>query len=222
MHDQADSSRDRAGDVASPFLAFFPGSSAGPAGGHHPASSQARGKGPYRFYGRHSDRRSEDGKEDTDSSYTFGEFVLDQKLPTFLGVQERMFFFFGGVTPYVTPDNLKSGVHQAHLYDPDVNPTYCDFANHMGFAVLPARPYKSRDKASVESANGVIQRGFFQEVRNRTFYSLAELKGPPSRPVSIKRMAECEGPSRLSHPGGQELLLGSIPLRGPEGSRSAD
>jgi transposase len=25
------------------------------------------------------------------SSYTFGEFVLDQKLPTFIGVQERMF-----------------------------------------------------------------------------------------------------------------------------------
>jgi len=109
------------------------------------------------------------------SSYTFGEFVLGQKLPTFMGVQERMFFFFGGVTPYVTPDNLKSGVHQAHLYDPDVNPTYCDFANHMGFAVLPARPYKSKDKASVESANGVIQRSFFQEVRHKTFYSLSEL-----------------------------------------------
>lgn len=109
------------------------------------------------------------------SSYTFGEFVENQKLPTFLGVQERMFSFFGGVTPYVVPDNLKSGVHQAHLYDPDVNPTYCDFANHMGFAVLPARPYKPRDKGAGESAIGVIQRGFFPEVRNRTFYSLSEM-----------------------------------------------
>jgi hypothetical protein len=72
-------------------------------------------------------------------------------------------------------DNLKSGVHRADLYDPDVNPTYCDFANHMGFAVLPARPFKPRDKGSGESAIGVIQRGFFQEVRNRTFYSLADL-----------------------------------------------
>jgi transposase len=111
------------------------------------------------------------------SSYTFGEFVLDQKLATFIGVQQRMFAFFGGVTPYVVVDNLKSGVHRADLYDPDVNPTYCDFANHMGFAVLPARPAKARDKASGESAIGVIQRGFFQEVRNRTFYSLAELNG---------------------------------------------
>lgn len=109
------------------------------------------------------------------SSFTFGEFVENQKLPTFLGVQERMFTFFGGVTPYVVPDNLRSGVHQAHLYDPDVHPTYCDFANHMGFAVLPARPYKPRDKGAGESAIGVIQRGFFPEVRNRTFYSLSEL-----------------------------------------------
>ena len=86
-----------------------------------------------------------------------------------------MFGFFGGVTPYVVVDNLKSGVNRAHLYDPDVNPVYCDFANHMGFAVLPARPFKARDKASGESNIGVIQRGFFQEVRNRTFYSLSEL-----------------------------------------------
>jgi transposase len=109
------------------------------------------------------------------SSYTFGEFVLDQKLSTFIGVQERLFAYFGGVTPYVVVDNLKSGVHKPDLYDPDVNPTYCDFANHMGFAVLPARPYKARDKASGESNIGVTQRGFFQEVRNRVFYSLEDL-----------------------------------------------
>jgi len=109
------------------------------------------------------------------SSYTFGEFVFDQKLCTFIGLQERMFAYFGGVTPYVVVDNLKSGVHKPDLYDPDVNPTDCDFANHMGFAVLPARPYKARDKGSGESNIGVIQRGFFQEVRNRVFYSLQDL-----------------------------------------------
>jgi transposase len=45
----------------------------------------------------------------------------------------------------------------------------------MGFAVLPARPYKARDKGSGEAHIGVVQRGFFQEVRNRLFYSLQEL-----------------------------------------------
>jgi hypothetical protein len=54
-----------------------------------------------------------------------------------------MWAFFGGVTPYVVIDNLKSGVKSAHRYDPDINPTYCEYGNHQGFAVLPARPYNS-------------------------------------------------------------------------------
>ena len=132
------------------------------------------------------------------SSYTFGEFVSDQKLPTFIGVQERMFAYFGGVTPYLVVDNLKSGVHSAPIcYDPDVNPTYCDFANHMGFAVLPARPYKPRDKGSGESTIGVIQRDFFQEVRNRVFYSLSELN------------ADAAPVFRAVKPPGDERLWGS-------------
>ena len=109
------------------------------------------------------------------SGYTFGEFVLNQKLPSFVRSQERMWEFFGGVTPYVVIDNLKSGVKKAHRYDPDVNPTYAEYAAHAGFAVLPARPYKPKDKARVEVVIGVIQRQFYQEVRDRTFYSLGEL-----------------------------------------------
>ena len=109
------------------------------------------------------------------SGYTFGEFAMSQKLPSFIESHERMWSYFGGVSQYVVVDNLKSGVKRAHRYDPDVNPTYCDFANHCGFAVLPARPYKPRDKACVEATIGAIQRGFFQEVRTRTFYSLSEL-----------------------------------------------
>ncbi len=81
------------------------------------------------------------------SSYFYAEFCWDQKQASFLKVQENMWRFLGGVTPYLVVDNLKSGVSKAHLYDPDVNPTYCDFANHYNFAVLPARPYTPRDKA---------------------------------------------------------------------------
>lgn len=109
------------------------------------------------------------------SGLTFGEFCANQKLESFIASHERMWSYFGGVTPYVVIDNLKSGVQNAHRYDPEVNPTYCDYANTRGFAVLPARPYKPRDKAAVEAAIGVIQRTFFQSVADRNFYSLAEL-----------------------------------------------
>jgi transposase len=109
------------------------------------------------------------------SGKIFGEFSWDQKLSSFLRSQERMWNFFGGVTPYVVVDNLKSGVKKAHLYDPEVNPTYCEFGNHYGFCVLPARPYTPRDKAAVEAAIGVIQRTFFQEVTDKVYYTLEDL-----------------------------------------------
>ncbi len=109
------------------------------------------------------------------SSLTFGEFTSDQKQPNLIRAMENCFRYFGGVTPYVTIDNLKPGVKTAHIYDPEVNPGFVEFSNHWGFAVIPARPYSPRDKAKNEAANGVVQRQFFQEFRDKTFYSLTEL-----------------------------------------------
>ena len=109
------------------------------------------------------------------SSMCYGEFTLTQKRDDLIRAMENAFRNFGGVTPYVTVDNQKAAVDQAHWYDPDVNPGFTDFANHWGFAVIPARPYRPRDKAANESNIGVIQRQFYQEVRDKNFYSLAEL-----------------------------------------------
>jgi transposase len=109
------------------------------------------------------------------SSKTTAEFVLNQKQPTLFRAIERAFHRFGGLTPYVTVDNLKSAVSKGHTYDPLTNPTFTEFANHWNFATIPARPYKPRDKAAVETAVGVIQRQFFNQVRNQNFFSLQEL-----------------------------------------------
>lgn len=109
------------------------------------------------------------------SSLLAGEFVLDQKQPTLIRAVEDAFYEIGGVTPNVVVDNLRSAVRKSHLYDPDVNQTFIEFANHWGFAVLPARPYRPKDKAAVEAGIGVTQRQFFNEVREHTFYSLEEL-----------------------------------------------
>ena len=109
------------------------------------------------------------------SSYTFGEFTWSQRRSDLTRSMENAFRFFGGVTPYVTVDNQKAAVDKADWYDPDVNPTFVDFANHWGFAVIPARPYRPRDKGANESGIGVLQKQFYQEVRNQKFYSLEEL-----------------------------------------------
>lgn len=109
------------------------------------------------------------------SSMTYGEFTMTQKRDDLLRSMENAFRFSGGVTPYVVVDNQKAAVDIAHWYDPDVNPAFIDFANHWGFAVIPARPMRPQDKGGNECGIGVIQRQFYQEVRDRTFYSLSEL-----------------------------------------------
>jgi transposase len=58
----------------------------------------------------------------------------------------RAFEFYQGVPKLVVPDNAKTGVTKACRYDPDLNPTYQEMAMHYGVGVVPARPYKPRDK----------------------------------------------------------------------------
>jgi hypothetical protein len=42
-------------------------------------------------------------------------------------------------------------------YEPGVNRTYQDLADHYGFVVLPARIRRPRDKAKVEAAVGIVR-----------------------------------------------------------------
>jgi transposase len=61
----------------------------------------------------------------------------------------RAWEFFGGVAEVVVPDNLKSAVTHPSYYEPDLNPTYRDLGEHYGVAIIPARPYRPREKAYV-------------------------------------------------------------------------
>lgn len=73
------------------------------------------------------------------------------------------------------PDNTKTGVIKACRYDPDLNPTYQEMAMQYGVGVVPARPYKPRDKAKVESGVQLAERWIIAALRNRKFFSIEEL-----------------------------------------------
>jgi len=109
------------------------------------------------------------------SNYGFAQASLSQELPNWINSHVRAFEYFGCVPYILVPDNLKSGVSRACRYEPDLNPTYQDLAMHYGAAVVPARPYKARDKAKVERGVQLVQRWILARLRKRTFYSLAEL-----------------------------------------------
>ena len=109
------------------------------------------------------------------SNYTFVEATWSQRLSDWIGSHVRAFSYFGGVTELVVPDNLRSGVTKAHRYDPDVNPTYQDMANHYGVAIMPARAYKPRDKSKAENGVLIVERWILAALRHQTFFSLYEL-----------------------------------------------
>lgn len=109
------------------------------------------------------------------SSYTFAEATWSQQLPDWLSSHARCFAFLDGVTEIVVPDNLRSAVSKAHRYEPDINPSYRDLAEHYGVAVVPARARKPRDKAKAEVGVQVVERWILAALRNRQFFSLDEL-----------------------------------------------
>jgi len=109
------------------------------------------------------------------SNYTFAEATLTQDLPSWIQSHVHAFEFFNGVAEILVPDNLKTGVTHPCRYEPDLNPTYQDLAEHYGTVVIPARVRKARDKAKVESAVLIAERWILAALRNHRFFSLAEV-----------------------------------------------
>lgn len=109
------------------------------------------------------------------SSYTFAEAAWTQSLPDWIVLHVNMLTFMGGVPRQIVSDNLRAGITRACFYEPLVNRTYADMASHYGTAVIPARPYKPRDKAKVEVGVQVVQRWILAWLRNQRFFALAEL-----------------------------------------------
>jgi transposase len=109
------------------------------------------------------------------SSFTFACATWTETLPDWIGCHVAALDFIGGVPKSTVPDNLKTGITTPSRYEPGVNRTYQEFADHYDFVVLPARPYKPRDKAKVEAAVRIVERYILGRLRNRRFLSLDDL-----------------------------------------------
>jgi len=109
------------------------------------------------------------------SNYTYAEATAKRDLANWIGSHVRALEFLGGVPAAIVPDNWKTGVRDPCYYEPDLNPTYRDLADHYGTVILPARVGKPRDKAKVEAAVLIVERWILAALRKRTFHNLAEL-----------------------------------------------
>lgn len=109
------------------------------------------------------------------SGLIYAEATPSQDLASWIAANMRMLEGFGGAPEILVPDNLRSAVTASCRYEPLVNRTYADFAQHYGAVVIPARVYRPKDKPKVELSVLLAQRWILAVHRNRTFFSLAEL-----------------------------------------------
>lgn len=135
------------------------------------------------------------------SSYTFCEATKSQKSEDWIASHQRMSEYFGGVTEYWTPDNLKAGVIRADRYEPEINKTYLELSQHYGTCIVPARARKPQDKSKAEGAVYFVETQIIAALRNRIFFSLEELNDaikPLLKDLNTKSFQKMPGSSRYS------------------------
>jgi hypothetical protein len=101
--------------------------------------------------------------------------VPSQKVEDFIHALNQSLHFFGGVPAAIVPDNLKSAVTKSSKYEPQIQETLVQLANHYGTTILPTRVYKPKDKALVENHVKLIYQRILAPLRHQIFYSLSEL-----------------------------------------------
>jgi transposase len=109
------------------------------------------------------------------SQLTYVEAVSSQQKEDFIAACEDALHYYGGVPSAIVPDNLKAAVTKSNRYEPTLNETFADFADHYATTILPARAYRPRDKALVEGAVKIIYSRIYAPISKAIYHTLTEL-----------------------------------------------
>ena len=109
------------------------------------------------------------------SGYAYAEATRTASLPDWLGSHVRMLEFYGSAPTILVPDNPRVGVTKADRYEPELQRSYEEMAAHFSIAIIPARPYKPRDKPRAEFTVLLFCRWVLARLRHQRFFSLEEL-----------------------------------------------
>jgi transposase len=109
------------------------------------------------------------------SQYSYAEVMNDMKQENWIMAHVHMFNFFGGTTPIIYPDNLKTGVIK-HPKNDDVilNKAYQEMGDYYDVAIVPTLPRSPKGKPSVEGTVGKIKTHIIARLRKMEFHSIKE------------------------------------------------
>ncbi|RZL15273.1 MAG: IS21 family transposase, partial [Pedobacter sp.] len=109
------------------------------------------------------------------SGYAYVEALNNAKLPQVVSALNHTLEYFGGVPKSAKSDNMKQWVSKSNRYEPVFTEMLEQWANHNHIALLAARPYKPKDKPSVENTVKIVYQRIYAHLRNQTFLSLSAL-----------------------------------------------
>ena len=115
----------------------------------------------------------------------YGTATLSEDIPSWLDANVNALEYFGCCPKALVPDNLKSAVTKACRYEPTINPSFAEFAEHYGVAILPARQWKPKDKAKVETGVKLAKRWILAKLCNRIFTTLEDLNESIAEMVEV-------------------------------------
>jgi len=129
------------------------------------------------------------------SQLTYVEAVHSQKKEDFIKACENALHYFGGTPAAIVPDNLRSAVSKSSKYEPIINETFADFAEHYSTVVLPARAYRPKDKALVEGIVKIIYRSIYTTVNTQVYTTLQALNTAIQNALELHNNAPFKGRS---------------------------
>lgn len=90
----------------------------------------------------------------------FVQLVTSQNEQSFAGSLVEMMHFYGGVTEFVTVDNLKAAVIKPDLWDPQLNRSLAEVSEYYGTFINTARVQTATDKGKVERIVPVVREAY--------------------------------------------------------------
>lgn len=103
------------------------------------------------------------------SRRSFRKVAWNSSSETWARLHEEAFRTFGGCVQYVVLDNLKEGVIQPDIFEPELNRVYAEMLKHHGVVADAARVRDPNRKGTVESA---IQHTQATALKGRRFDSI--------------------------------------------------
>ena len=109
------------------------------------------------------------------SRLPFVQFVYSQDQTSFVASLVAMLEFYGGVTEFISIDNLKSGVIKPDLWDPMINRALAEAAAYYQTFIDPCRVARATDKGKVERIVPVVRQVYRMLKELHPSAGLAEL-----------------------------------------------